>query len=102
MENPKNDYEVIDVNSDELPDAVGVIKHTHAGKKFVATAHDGSKEAIRSIIRHKIELLGMVGYFSEVSGKIQDILLKNGVPVVDDKDTVERVLKGKEIELPLG
>ena len=39
------------------------------------------------------------GYYIEVSGKIKDILIAKGVPIVTDPEIIKRVLKGKEIEL---
>ena len=98
VRNPKNDYEVLDNNGDEAPEATVVSKNTPAGTKIVAAGHDGQRESIRTILRHKIDLLHTSGYFAEVSGKLKDILLNNGVPVVDDKDVVEQALAGKKIE----
>ena len=34
-----------------------------------------------------------------VSGKIKDILLSKGVPVVTDKATIEKVMAGKAIDI---
>jgi hypothetical protein len=98
IRNPKNDYEVIDIDADNDIDAASISKKTPAGTKLVATAHDGSREAIHTIIRHKIELLNHVGYFSEVSGKLKDILLANHVQPVTDEEIVRKVLVGKDIE----
>ena len=39
------------------------------------------------------------GHFIEVSGRIKDILLGKGVPMVTDEETIRRALKGKEIEM---
>lgn len=93
----KNGYDVIDVNSDNLPDAVSVGKRTAHGEKLVATGHDGSKDAKRAIIMHKIELLKKVGYFAEVSGDLKDILISRGVSVVTDESVVRKTLVGKNI-----
>lgn len=98
IRNPKNDYEAFDKDGDEQPDATSISKQTPAGTKLVATAHDGSREAKHSIIRHKIELLNTTGYFAEVSGKLKDILINNNVPIVDDQTVVEKVLAGKQIK----
>ena len=95
--NPKNDYEVYDKDGDQQPDATSITKKTPAGIKMVGTAHDGSKDSIRTIIRHKIDLLNPRGYFAEVSGKMKDILVNNNVPVVNDQATVEKALAGKTI-----
>ena len=98
FENPKNDVEVVDVNSDNSPDAASISKKTSAGTKLVATAHDGSREAIRTVLRHKIELLNSSGYFAEVSGKLKDILLAHNVEPVNDEAVVRKVLSGKDIK----
>lgn len=76
--NPKNNYDVVDVNDDDQPEAVNVSKKTSGGTKFVATGHDDSHDAKREILRHKIDLLNQPGYFAEVSGKIKDILISLG------------------------
>ena len=93
------DYEVIDLDDDGEIDAVNVSKTKSAGTKFVATGHDGSSQAKRAVITHKIERLKRPGFYVEVSGKIQDILLKAGVPQVTDSDTIEKALSGKIIEM---
>jgi hypothetical protein len=97
VKNAKNDYEALELNQDGQPEAVSVSKHQPAGTKLVATAHDGSKEAIRTVLRHKIELLNHTGYFAEVSGRVKDILLANNVPVVDDEETVKKLSVGKKL-----
>lgn len=91
-------YEVIDLDSDPDIDAVSASKTKPAGNKFVATGHDGSKPAKSAVVNHKATELKKRGNFIEVSGKIKDILIAKGVPVITDKDVIRRVLKGKEIE----
>jgi len=93
------DYEVIDLDMDGDIDAVSVSKEKEAGDKFVASGHDGSSPAKRAVIGHKISQLKKPGFYVEVSGKIKDILLKAGVPQVTDKETIEKVLRGKEISM---
>ena len=91
------DYEVIDLDDDGKLDAVNVSKTKSAGTKFVATGHDGSPQAKRAVITHKIDRLKQPGFYVEVSGKIQDILLKAGVPQVTDEATIVKALAGKDI-----
>ena len=93
------DYEVIDIDNDDEIDAVSVSKEKPAGEKFVASGHDGSSKAKRAVVGHKIEQLKKPGFYIEVSGKIKDILLKAGVPQVTDKETIEKVLAGKEVTM---
>jgi hypothetical protein len=94
-----SNYEVIDLDDDPDIDAVSVSKTKSSGVKYVATGHDGSSPAKSAVVNHKAKNLKSPGYFVEVSGKIKDILIAKGVPVVTDKETVKRVMKGKEIEL---
>tara|TARA_B100000575_G_C22909461_1_gene528173 strand:- start:17 stop:580 length:564 start_codon:yes stop_codon:yes gene_type:complete len=93
------DYVVIDVDDDSEIDAVSVSKEKPAGTKYVATGHDGSSPAKRAMINYKVNNLKSPGYYIEVSGKIKDILIAKGVPVITDKETIERVMKGKKIEI---
>ena len=88
---------MIDLDDDGDIDAVNVSKRKAAGEKFVATGHDGSREAKRAVITHKIDRLKKPGFYVEVSGKIKDILLKAGVPQVTDQATIEKALAGKDI-----
>jgi hypothetical protein len=95
-----SDYEVINLDNDPDIDAVNVSKSkTSTGVKFVASGHDGSSEAKRTIIKHKIDKLKTPGFYIEVSGKIKDILINAGVPVVTDEKTIKKALDGKEITM---
>jgi hypothetical protein len=94
-----SDYEVINLDDDDEIDAVNISKKTPPGTKFVATGHDGSSPAKRKVITHKIEKLTSPGFYIEVSGRIKDILVDAGVPQVTDQETIEKVLKGKEITM---
>ena len=60
-----------------------------SGKKSVATGHDGSSVAKSSIVNHKADMLKKPGHFIEVSGRIKDILLGKGVPMVTDEKTIK-------------
>lgn len=93
------DYEVIDLDNDNEIDAVSVTKNKSAGTKFTATGHDGESPSKRAVITHKIEKLKQPGFYIEVSGRIKDILLDAGVPVVTDPKTIQKVLAGKEVEM---
>ena len=93
------DYEVINLDDDPDIEAVSVTKKKSAGEKFVATGHDGSKIAKSAVVNHKADELKKPGHFIEVSGRIKDILLGKGVPMVTDEVTIERALKGKDIKM---
>ena len=91
-------FELIDIDSDPDPDAVSVTKKKSEGTKFVGTGHDGTKDAKRSVIKHKVNLLKKKGYFIEVSGRMMEIMIGSGVAPVKDLETVKAVLKGKDIK----
>jgi hypothetical protein len=93
------DYEVINLDDNPDIEAVSVSKSKQSGDKFVATGHDGSKIAKSAVVNHKADELKKSGHFIEVSGRIKDILLGKGVPMVTDEETIRRALKGKEIEM---
>jgi hypothetical protein len=92
------EYEVVDLDDDPEIDALSAAKPKVAGKKFVATGHDGSSTAKSSVINYKANQLKSGGYFVEVSGKIKDIFKAKGVEPVNDEELVRKVLKGKDIE----
>ena len=96
--NSSADYEVINLDDDPDIDAVSVTKTKPSGTKFVATGHDGSREAKSAVVNHKADLLKTKGFYIEVSGKLVDILVAKGVAPITDEETVRKVLKGKDIE----
>jgi len=92
-------YMVIDLDDDDDFDAVKVDKNKEAGNKAVAMGHDGSPKAKSAAINITALMLKEPGHYVEVSGKLKDILIAKGVPVVTDKETIEKVMKGKSIEM---
>jgi hypothetical protein len=94
-----SDYEVIDIDDDPEIDAVIVSKKKEAGNKITAMGHDNSPAAKSKSINKQIDLLKSPGNYVEVSGKIKDILLAKGVPVVTDKAAIEKVMGKKAIDI---
>jgi len=92
-------YLVIDFDDDPEFDAVVVDKTKSSGVKGAAMGHDGSKEARSLAVNFLAIMLKNKGHYIEVSGKIKDILIAKGVPVVTDKETIQKVMKGKNIEM---
>ena len=92
-------YMVIDLDDDPDFDAVKVSKSKSAGNKSVAMGHDGSKPAKSAAVNITAIMLQEPGHFIEVSGKLKDILMAKGVPVVTDKETIKQVMKGKDITM---
>ena len=93
------DYSIIDIDDDDDIDAVNISKKQPAGNKLTAIGHDGSSAAKSKVINHQANLLKQKGYYLEVSGKLKDILLAKGAPVVKDPEVIKKVLKGKEIKM---
>lgn len=91
-------YEVVNIDDDPEPDALISYKEKDAGKKITALGHDGEPVSKSKSLNKMTSLLKEPGYYLEVSGKLQDILLAKGAPVVKDKDLIQKVLKGKTLE----
>mgnify|MGYP000029171316 CR=1 FL=1 len=94
-----SDYMVIDLDDDPEFDAVVVDKSKASGVKGAAMGHDGSREARSLAVNFLAIMLKNKGHYIEVSGKLKDILIAKGVPVVTDKETIQQVMKGKNIEM---
>jgi hypothetical protein len=92
------DYEVINIDDDAEPEALISFKEKESGKKLTALGHDGSSEAKSESLNRMANLLKKQGYYLEVSGKLQDILLAKGAPIVKDKELIQKILKGKKLE----
>ena len=93
------DYMVIDLDDDPEFDAVKVSKEKAAGTKSAGMGHDGSGPAKSAAVGITSIMLKKPGYYIEVSGKLKDILVSRGVPVITDEETIRKVLKGKEITM---
>ena len=93
------DYEVIDIDGDPEPDAVLVSKKKKAGNKLTALGHDGTSDAKSKSLNKQADMLKQPGNYIEVSGRIKDILLGKGAPVVTDKATIEKVMGNKAIDI---
>ena len=94
-----SDYEIIDLDGDGEPDAVNISKERPSGTKFTGTGHNGTKPAKRAVIGHKIEKLQKPGFYIEVSGRIKEILMDAGVPIVTDEETIRKVIKKSDIKM---
>jgi hypothetical protein len=94
-----SNYEVIDIDDDPEIDAVIVSKKKEAGNKIAAMGHDNSSTAKSKTITKQVDLLKTPGNYVEVSGRIKDILLAKGVPVVTDKATIEKVMGKKAMDI---
>ena len=70
-----------------------------SGTKSAAMGHDGSQPAKSAAVNITALMLKEPGHYIEVSGKLKDILSSKGVPLVTDMETIERVMKGKSIEM---
>jgi hypothetical protein len=88
---------VIDTDSPEDIDAAILSKKTPFGRKLTALASDGGQGAKKTVVNKAAKMLRQDGNYVEASGKALDILQSKGAKVVDDEDTVKKVLRGKEI-----
>jgi hypothetical protein len=74
---------------------VKISKTTPFGVKSVAAANDGSDYARTEAKKLLVAWLGVPNHYGEVSGAVAAVALKAGVPIVDDQELVERVLRKK-------
>jgi len=93
-----NITDVIDTDTPDDVDAVVLSKTTAFGKKLTTLGSDGGAEAKREVLKRAIDMLKTAGNYVEASGKLLEILVSRGAPVVDSEDTVKTVLRGKEIQ----
>ena len=89
---------VIDTDPQDDVDAAVLSKTTPFGKKITTIASDGGAEAKREVLKKAVDILNTPGSYVEASGKIFDILVARGAPVVKDEATVRHVLQGKKIQ----
>ena len=92
-------YLVIDFDDDPEFDVVIVDKSKLSGKKAAALGHDGSPAARSMAVNFTALMLKNKGHYIEVSGKLKDIMVAKGVPIVTDEETIKTALKGKNIEM---
>ena len=94
---PEWDYwEGVDLHDDRDFDVIMFGKRTKYGVKFSGVGHDGQKDSKRAYLDARGDDLKELGKYIEVSDKIAEILMnKYKVPVVEDQDTVEKVLGRK-------
>ena len=92
-------YLVIDFDDDPEFDVVIVDKSKLSGKKAAALGHDGSPAARSMAVNFTALMLKNKGHYIEVSGKLKDIMVAKGVPIVTDEETIKTALKGKDIEM---
>ena len=88
----------IDVDEHPDPDAVTISKPSGGGHKGVAmAAKPGVRNAITQLLGLKKQALHTPNHYAEVSDAAAKVLLGMGVPVVLDKNMVQKVLHGKQI-----
>lgn len=93
-----NVWTAVDMDTDDLFDAVRVGKRTPAGVKGVGMGHDGTPGAKEALVKQVARSLKRGGNFSEMSDAIAHLMItRHQVPWVG-REMVEKVLAGKTIE----
>ena len=91
-------WTAIDVDGDEVPDALKFGKTKSAGTKVSGGGHDGSEAGRAAYVEKTAQLLHTKGHYAEMSKGIAHLMIKyHQTPHVDDEETVRKVLD-KEIE----
>lgn len=91
-------WDIEDIDTDPEPDVVMGSKKTNIGIKHQLAASDGTSNAKKELVKQFIKKLKQPGNYVEASHKVADILVANSIPVITDKETVEKILKGKDIK----
>lgn len=81
-----------DVDSDHVADAFIVYKETPYGNKIALLGTNDKKEAKREVVKKVIELLNTRGWFIEASLKMEEILAKSSVPVINNEKMVNDIV----------
>lgn len=81
-----------DIDSDRIADAFIVYKETPYGSKIALLGTNDKKEAKRDLVKKVIELLNTRGWFIEASLKMEEILAKSGVPVINNEKMVNDIV----------
>lgn len=93
-----NFWEGIDIHGTQDFDLVMFGQKTRFGIKYSGVGHDGTRDAKLTYLDQRGKDLKNIGFYVEVSGKVAEILMKKyNAPVVNDKDTVCKVL-GKPVD----
>jgi hypothetical protein len=85
----------INVDNDPDSDAFIIYVETKYGNKLALMGSNGSSDAKRELVRKIIMLFRAKGWYGEASHKIASILENNGIPPIDDFETVKRILSEK-------
>ena len=92
-------WQGVDIHGSPDLDLIVWGQDTKYGVKFSGVGHDGMKDTTKEYLNHKASVLKKSGYYGEVSGVLADIMMdKYGVPSVDNREDVEDLLNGKDIE----
>lgn len=87
----------IDLHGDEDFDVIVFGQKTPYGIKFAGVGHDGESDSKKEYLKAKTDELKLDGHYGEVSDKLAKILISAGVPVIEDEETVVKVL-GKPVQ----
>jgi len=88
-----------DVDNCGHPDAFIIFKPTEFGNKIALLGANDKKEAKKELLRQLFKLLKTSGWFIEASMKIEDILSKSDIPVIEDPKVINSIAGHKGLEL---
>jgi hypothetical protein len=89
-------WKMADIDADPEIDVVYFGKKTPFGIKHTGIGHDGEKPNIKNLLIKKSAELKRSGNYVEVSkGAFDSFVKKGGVPIIDDEETVRKVLGDK-------
>ena len=93
-------WDLEDVDDDPEPDVVRLSNPspTSGGLKGGVVASDGSSAGKEALINMLVRFYKQPGNWSEVSGPVAKILVRQGLKPVEDEARVKKLLAGKEVQ----
>ena len=88
-----------DIDADPEADVAIFGKKTPQGIKYTGIGHDGDKDNIKNMLKHRSSIMKTSGHYAEVSGDAFRVYVeRGGVPTVDDEEVVKKVLGKYDIK----
>jgi hypothetical protein len=86
-------WKAADIDNDPLADVVVFGRTSPSGIKISGIGHNGDSYSRKQVVQHLAQVLNSYGFWIEVSDRLAEVLLQRyNVPVVNDKETVEKIL----------
>lgn len=83
---------LIDIDKDKEPDAFIIYQDTKFGHRISLLGNNGKSDAKRNLIKKTLDLLDSRGWYIEASKKMEEILSKSNINVVEDEKKIIEII----------